>query len=215
MKVKVESSQNVTPEQVVAAADNVWKVVKRERRRFSLKRNEPLETQLSEQIRSKYSDFTNSYPAVYRYMSDLGIYSSKVLLKYLKWLQARQATSHEEFVDGVVEYPVMLVESGVVNCEISATEYRNRMRSAMIEEHKRMKEAAAAASEKTEERDKARSMALAAKLAEFVQTAHNLVPVYSVKAQKQIIVDAGQVADERAIEREVEAARGQLQFLMQ
>lgn len=105
---KISNEKNVTPEQVVEEATEMWKKC---RARFAagLKLGDTDgANDLMAQLRREHKEFCTSYPIVMRYMAELQTFTPKALSKYLMKIAERPWTTEDEYIESQVDYVVIL-----------------------------------------------------------------------------------------------------------
>lgn len=105
MHTSVVSEKEVSIEDIVAEANEIWKELKsRKLDRADYAAGE----QFYNEMCKKHPEFSKSYALVLRYIAEMRIYSAKVLTKWLKQIQARPWKSSEEYFESQANYVMML-----------------------------------------------------------------------------------------------------------
>lgn len=108
MKLKIENEKNITINDLINEANNVWKVVRGRRLKFG--DIDAAEALMSE-IRKTNREFCTSYPIVLRYMCQMQEYDSRAFKKYLLKIKEHPWKSESEYLDSQTDYVVILYQT--------------------------------------------------------------------------------------------------------
>lgn len=151
MHTSVVSEKEVSIEDIVAEANEIWKELKSRK----LDREDYVAgEQFYNEMCKKHPEFSKSYALVLRYIAEMRIYSAKVFMKWLKQIQVRPWKSAEEYFESQSNY-VMLLHTHY-NPRASAEEryaVRNNVRKLLTDEYEDFKKTTQKYEKAVNERD--------------------------------------------------------------
>lgn len=105
LHTKVVSEKEVTVEDIVKEASDIWKELK--------SRNLPVDDQRAgeaffNEMCKTHPEFSKSYALVLRYIAEMRLFSAKVFAKWLKQVQTRPWKSSDEYFETQANYVMML-----------------------------------------------------------------------------------------------------------
>jgi hypothetical protein len=120
------NTPHATLDEVVNIGNNIWNEVK------DVKESNELE-----KIQTKYSDFTNSFPLVLRWMVQMNKYNEGVFRKYLMKHSTAKLDTREAFLRLQAEYLVLMFRHENKRCEHNKiNNYREYVVKMLLDEDK-------------------------------------------------------------------------------
>src|ERR1700761_5357736 len=114
---EITNEKNVTPEQIVAEAGQIWKKYR------GRARNQKEAEDLMSLARTEHREFCLAYPIVARYMIQFGVFSKRAFARFLKKIKGKVMKSEEDWIESQADYVVLLYKSE--NSHWNATQANN------------------------------------------------------------------------------------------
>lgn len=135
LKASIRNEKNVTMEDIIEEADQIWSVVRTQKNPTTDEAEEMLKL-----MRFKHPEFSKSYPVVLRYMCQMRQYSTKALRQFLLKIKEHPYRSEDEYINAQADYVVMLYKAKTKRWNKRHIEnLRKNIRKLLKDEHENFK----------------------------------------------------------------------------
>lgn len=192
--VKLTSEKEVTIDDVVNEANQMWKEVRR--RNLRIDDYDATDTLMKDMFRV-HPAFCKAYPVVNRYMCQMGQYNSKAFKMWLTKIKMHPWKTEEEYLEAQVDYIVKLFLAGKPRAnKTEVNNLRANVRHFLSHEHNEFKKCADDSEKKVNDREEQLERKNASELIDSVAA----IGIDGIKLVEtyRVVNDPGTIAGVRA-----------------
>jgi hypothetical protein len=137
LKVKLTSEKEVSIDDLVNEANDIWKYAKARRLKFG---DSAGAERLMADVQAKHPQFCHSYPIVNRYICEMQQYSTKAFRMWLMKIKEHPWKGENEYLDAQADYIVMLYKVKAPRANMTqVNQFRAQIRALLQVEHEKFK----------------------------------------------------------------------------
>lgn len=166
LKLKITSEKNVSIDDIVKEADDIWRYIKLRKLPITDDNNKIL----LDEIEKRNPQFSKAYPIVKRYMCEMRQYNNHALRFWLKKISTKPWKTEEDYLAAHSDYPAQLYRITHRHCNMTeVANVRNNVYNTLMAEHKDFKLRATGAEKYVAEKEKLYQTKSISELQSFAQ----------------------------------------------